>query len=269
MIDSVCICLTFKCNLACRHCFVEAGPNRVEEMSSDEIYTAIDNSFDKVNRMYFSGGEPTIVMDKLLDAVRYVSGKRKIYGYPREICIQTNGCFAKTPHEIVETLKRFAEAGATDIDITSNDSFHFEQMDSNLPQLVAKCAAGMGVFNSVMLGGSEYKVVKRLGRAKEIAEDELKDFDLSYIHKCVLTKSDYVIHPDGSVLPCIYGFSNCLGNIFSEKLDQMLVNEPNASILNKMRSNLMQFLDCEIGEQEDICNKCNERVRQARKLYNK
>lgn len=66
MINSVCLCLTFKCDLICRHCFVAARPHRTEEMTINQIMTAINNSFKNVERTWFSGGKPILIIDKLL-----------------------------------------------------------------------------------------------------------------------------------------------------------------------------------------------------------
>lgn len=85
MINSVCLCLTFKCDLACRHCFVAAGPNRTEEMTVEQIATAIDNCYQDINRMWFSGGEPTVVMDKLLFGLQYAKDKKQKFGTPNKI----------------------------------------------------------------------------------------------------------------------------------------------------------------------------------------
>lgn len=114
MIDSVCLCLTFKCDLACRHCFVSAGPNRTEEMTIDQITTAIDNSYQDVNRMWFSGGEPTVVMDKLLFGLQYAKEKKRQYGTPNKICVQTNGNFAKSKQEAIKYLALFYRNGANE-----------------------------------------------------------------------------------------------------------------------------------------------------------
>ncbi len=54
----------------------------------------------------------------------------------------------------------------------------------------------MGIFENVMIGGSDYKVVKRFGRAKDIPFNELKGFDLKYTRKCVLTESDLAFFQD-------------------------------------------------------------------------
>lgn len=46
MINSVCLCITFRCNLHCRHCFISAGPENIEEMTEEQIITSIDNSYN-------------------------------------------------------------------------------------------------------------------------------------------------------------------------------------------------------------------------------
>ena len=125
IINSVCICLTFKCNLMCRHCFVSAGPNRIEEMTYEQIARSIDNSIKDVNRIWFSGGEPTVVLDKLLFGLKYVREKKERFGFPNKICVQTNGYFAQNEQEAIKYLSLFYKNGANEIDITSNDVFHF------------------------------------------------------------------------------------------------------------------------------------------------
>ena len=222
MINSVCLCLTFKCDLMCRHCFVAAGPERREEMTLGQITMAIDNSASDCNRMWFSGGEPTVVLDKLLYGLKYAKTLKDKTGFPRNICVQTNGNFAKTKEDAIRYLTQFYRCGANEIDITSNDVFHFEQMDKNIPSQLANLANGMNLFDRVLIGGSDYKVVKRFGRAKTIPEKELEGFDISYAHKCVLTESDLVIHPNGNVLPCIYGFDNVMGNIYDDTIKDIL-----------------------------------------------
>lgn len=259
MISSVCLCLTFKCDLKCRHCFVYAGPNRIEEMTYEQIANAIDNSHKNVNRMWFSGGEPTVVIDKLVFGLQYAKEKKRQYGFPDKICVQTNGNFAKTDQDAIKYLALFYKNGANEIDITSNDIFHFEQMDRNIPERLAKIANDMGIFENVSIGGSDYKAVKRFGRAKSIPLEELKDFDLKYIHKCVFTGTDYVIHPNGDVLPCIYGFRNIYGNIYRSTLLEIINEKNNVEINLLLRENGIRRIDGILSgdDLKDICTSCN------------
>lgn len=264
MIDSVCVCLTFKCDLKCKHCFVAAGPKRTEEMTVEQTMKAVDNSTSNCKRLWFSGGEPTVVMEKLLLGLDYASKKKNQTGFPQYICVQTNGNFAKTKKEAVKYLAQFYRHGANEIDITSNDVFHFEQMDQNIPMQLAKIANDMGVFENVSIGGSAYKVVKRFGRAKNIAIKELQGFDMKYADRCVLTKSDFVIHPNGNVLPCIYGFDNVMGNIFKETLEDILTRYSGTKACKELRGYKAYELLKQTRNQEkgvyhkDICEICNE-----------
>lgn len=270
MINSVCLCITFKCDLECRHCFVEAGPNRTEEMTGSQIEKAIDNSYDSLYRLWFSGGEPTFVMDKLINGLKYAKEKKDKYGYPNKICVQTNGNFAHSEKDAFGMLIQLYKSGANEIDITSNDSFHFEQMDKKDPFMVAEIANRMGVFESITMGGSDYKVVKKFGRAKHISKEELDSYDIKYVNKCVLTESDHVIHPDGSVLPCIYGFSNTLGNIFNTSLKDIINNNKNKEILNNIKHSgiermFQDYKNSEVNRSDiDICEYCNNMTQKCR-----
>jgi len=265
VINSVCLCLTFRCDLQCRHCFASAGPDRTEEMTVEQISLAIDNSFENCYRMWFSGGEPTVALEKLLYGLEYSKKKKEIFGFPKKICVQTNGNFAKTKRDAVKHLAQFYRHGANEIDITSNDTFHFEQMDKNIPVMLANIANKMGVFENVMIGGSEYKVVKRFGRAKNISLDELEDFDMKYTRQCVLTETDLVIHPSGDVVPCIYGFENVIGNIYEKKLIEIVENYTKSGVYCLFESrkiyDFFQTTFAKMGEgNPDICELCNDYI---------
>jgi radical SAM protein with 4Fe4S-binding SPASM domain len=78
-------------------------------------------------------------------------------------------------------------------------------------------------------------------------------------------KTDYVIHPNGDVLPCIYGFKNVLGNIYEMKLSDIILKEQNSEICSLLREegiyNLLQKANMadDIGS-SDICDLCNSYV---------
>lgn len=136
-------------------------------------------------------------------------------------------------------------------------------MDKNIPLQLANLANGMNLFDRVLIGGSDYKVVKRFGRAKSIPEKELEGFDMSYAHKCVLTESDLVIHPNGNVLPCIYGFDNVMGNIYSDTLNNILDDYRKTEANRVLRKgNICEFIsEWQKNNAEaptmDICEACN------------
>ena len=199
------------------------------------------------------------VLEKLLFGLQYAKEKKLKYGFPHNICVQTNGYFAQNEREAIKYLALFYKNGANEIDITSNDVFHFEQMDSCIPERLATIANRMGVFETVSIGGSDYKVVKRFGRAKSISKEELKDFDMKYTYKCVFTGTDFVIHPNGNVLPCIYGFDNVYGNIYKKSLSKIVERERNRKVSSLLSNDGVHSIEDIIANcsHMDICDACN------------
>ena len=266
MINSVCLCVTFKCDLECRHCFVSAGPNRTDEMTYPQLRLAIDNSYNNVHRMYFSGGEPTYDFDKLVFGLCYAKNKREIYGFPQNICVQTNGNFAKTKNEALDKLKALYENGVNEIDISSADMYHSEQMERRTFRMIAKTAREMDVFDKITIGGSGNKIVKRFGRAKDLPADDILLFNKEIKRQCVYTGTDFVVYTNGDVLSCIYGFKHIIGNLYENSLDEILTNESTVNLLrfqhgikdNEQTGRHKDFFDRLHSEDEEICKLCNE-----------
>ncbi|MEW6104284.1 MAG: radical SAM protein, partial [bacterium] len=77
--------LTRKCNLSCKHCYIDAGENKKDELSKDEAFNVIDElaSLDfKV--LLFSGGEP-LFYEYLFELNAYAKT------YRMKTCLSSNG----------------------------------------------------------------------------------------------------------------------------------------------------------------------------------
>jgi len=61
--------MTYKCQVSCPHCIIEAGPHRTEEMSFDDAYDWIQQiasyRMGHIRVLSFTGGEPFINLKKL------------------------------------------------------------------------------------------------------------------------------------------------------------------------------------------------------------
>lgn len=75
--------LTNKCNLACTYCYEKNKSN--DRMTYETLINSIDMIFSNVTKeddkggITFFGGEPTLEMDLILDALKYIGEKQKIY----------------------------------------------------------------------------------------------------------------------------------------------------------------------------------------------
>lgn len=61
-ISVLCAMLTFKCNLRCTHCYIDASPDRTEMMSLETIDKILDvlKKHDQITTIELSGGEPEL-----------------------------------------------------------------------------------------------------------------------------------------------------------------------------------------------------------------
>lgn len=93
--------VTDSCNLACKHCLVNAGknsPGNARELSTEEIGGIIDQArLMGTGRFYFSGGEPFMRRD-IFDLIEKVTEKD-------QLAILTNGSMIKKNQERIRKLR--------------------------------------------------------------------------------------------------------------------------------------------------------------------
>ncbi len=127
------VLLTKKCNSKCDHCYVEAGPDRKEtmpmELRKKVIEQVVENGILWVG---FSGGEPTVEMEGLVDTLNYAKRTYEEAGYRRfTIKLQTNAYFLRGLDEksTEAELEKLRQAGANALDIASADPYHNMPLD--------------------------------------------------------------------------------------------------------------------------------------------
>ena len=83
--------ITKQCNLQCVHCFTEAGHSLAEELELDDwklvLKDLIDNGF---NAFTISGGEPLLVLKKIVPLVKYIkqlNSQIKVYIFTNGILL--------------------------------------------------------------------------------------------------------------------------------------------------------------------------------------
>lgn len=140
--------LTYKCNAACRHCFLNCGPSKNGLLSIDQVRRYLDDA-DRMNGgayFFVEGGEPFLYREHLEQVIREISGR----GY--WVGALTNGFWATSSSKAREVLRPMAEAGLGTLGISADD-FHFEYVDQKVALRAAKVAAEMGLEGSILTCG--------------------------------------------------------------------------------------------------------------------
>ncbi len=218
--DEAYVLLTLNCNSRCKHCYLEAGPDRKETMSMELRKRVINEAAkNKMRRIDFSGGEPTTEMEKLIDTLKYADEVSKKTGYPEDVLVQTNAYFLKglDESEIKGKLAELKSAGATALHIASEDSYH--KIKRHELTNIKKIAKGVFGDANVWSHGAGNQVAA-IGRArKEVPESKWRKqgCSLSYEDRHVVN-----ISVDGGVYPCCWQATPPMGDLSKETLAKIL-----------------------------------------------
>lgn len=110
--------ITNRCNLSCLHCYNMSGDPHPNELTTDEIFSAIDAlSSMGVHTITFSGGEPLLHPD-IFHIVKYARKK------PMTVAIFTNGTLITEKY-----IKKFKELGVAQFAV-SVDSINPQSHDT-------------------------------------------------------------------------------------------------------------------------------------------
>ena len=115
--DEIIFALTDDCNLACSHCTVSRN-SKVLDIDLIKQFIDMCKEFE-VERIGFSGGEPFLVPDILVEAVRYVRDSNLFFDR-----IMTNGVWYKSSDELRDKLRKLYDAGFDGTICVSFDKYH-------------------------------------------------------------------------------------------------------------------------------------------------
>jgi uncharacterized protein len=250
--------VTYTCNLACKHCYAQAGPGRMEAMPVDEMIQIVKQlaaaGFQKI---VLTGGEPLMhpQAGDLFNQLGHAKGAIR----PAKIVLRTNLAYDLTPqrltalkhgvHQVVISLDGNPESHAA-----RRGDGNYAITETNLRKLVsARIVTDIGltaVLTSTQIQGDEgqhlralaqelgielrFKPVLPLGRATGMPLALEHDSSLvdsidavTYQHgpiaSCGLGMNLYVA-PDGDCFPCyaLMAPRHRLGNLFQEDCHTIL-----------------------------------------------
>lgn len=284
------IFLDYRCNFECAHCSVGSSPRTIMPMPVELLHRVLDEAsrMKSVKVVTFTGGEPTLRLDVLLDGIR----RSKAHGFI--VRVVTNGHWASTPERADRMVVRLKEAGLDELN-TSFDDFHAEFTSADrIANLVRagvayslRVACGVITTRRGGFDGDSVKAVlaERLGISTEKLQESLfiledhpsptgtgKSLDVAHIDPadklnvgCPEVVRTLSIHPNGSVKICcghamLYAKDLTAGNLNQDSLE---------TIVSRAQQNLLywwihmkgpkQILD-ELGVQgsySHICHACH------------
>lgn len=115
--NTVTILPTNKCTAACRHCSMNAGPDRNDTLSWEKLEKILLQLFaeTKLNVLVFSGGESTLLGEDLLKALRLC----RQHGVITRLV--TNAFWATSPAAAEAKLRELRKAGLNELNISTDD----------------------------------------------------------------------------------------------------------------------------------------------------
>jgi organic radical activating enzyme len=259
-LSNVGLMLTYRCTAACRHCLVEAGPHRKEEMRLDHALAWIEQA-----RMYrdahiealaLTGGEPFYNVENLAQ----ISAHGRRLGFV--VSVVTNAFWASTRDEALRALAQLPAVQALTI---STDVYHQEAIPFACVRNAVEAARELKrVYNIAVCTDSEedprfQKVIEDLaaigetesvrvsitlpvGRAqKEVRSSAYSTAPEPTVCACPVASSP-VIFPNGDVIGCIGPLLTLppkhplfLGNLLREPLSEVLDRAERNPVLHAIR----------------------------------
>ncbi len=164
-IDSCGVMLSYRCQLACRHCLYACGPAWREWMGEEQLSRLLEGIrqvWYRPRGVHFSGGEPFLRFELLLHAVREAKRLRMPIEY-----VETSGSWFREDAESKARFRRLREAGLRSL-LISVSPFHAEVIP--LARTVAAIAAAQEVFGRGQVIIYQHHWLKLLAAARSDAE---------------------------------------------------------------------------------------------------
>lgn len=259
-LSNIGLMLTYKCNVACPHCIVEAGPHRKEEMRLEQALAWIEEASTfrdgHIKGLALTGGEPFYNIETLARISTYAEKLGFI------VSVVTNAFWATTAGVALETLSRLPAIRMISI---STDVYHQRAIPFDRVKNAATAAKKLGrLYNIAVCTDNEedlqYRAIiadlERIGEADRIrtaitfpaGRGHRRARHSSYhtspeptIGACSVASSP-VVFPDGRVNACIGPLLTLppvhpmsLGDLNKESLEDVLERAETNLVLHTVR----------------------------------
>ncbi|MGO8705885.1 MAG: radical SAM protein [Candidatus Brocadiia bacterium] len=145
MLSAFHLLLSYKCTLACDHCFLYSAPSARGTMTIGQITNVLDESqkLGTIKDIYFEGGEPFLFYALMIEGIRQARERGFKAG------IVTNGYWATSVEDAKLWLKPVLALGVSDLTI-SDDELHHGAMVQSPARNALAAAEQLGVPASAL-----------------------------------------------------------------------------------------------------------------------
>jgi hypothetical protein len=114
---SVTVLTTDRCTAECRHCCMNSSPSRTNTLTYEQMAQSLGQLFEgyRMSVVVFAGGEPTLLGDDLLKAIRFC----KDHGVITRIV--SNSYWATSPEAALEKCQELRAAGLDELNLSMDD----------------------------------------------------------------------------------------------------------------------------------------------------
>jgi MoaA/NifB/PqqE/SkfB family radical SAM enzyme len=252
--------MTYKCQVTCPHCIIEAGPHRKEEISLGDAFNWIEQISEYRNNyirvLALTGGEPFYNLDSL-KKISDFGGSKGLF-----VSVITNAFWASSKKEAISILKDLKSINMLSF---STDVYHLKSIPfgkiknaitaakkCDVPYTISVCTEDKNdiEYRNLMRRLTEITekdaivtaITFRAGRAlKKLKNPRFRMSKEPPIAACSAGSSP-IIFPDGRVLACIgpvidlpFPHPLVLGNMREESLLEILDRAESNAILHAIR----------------------------------
>lgn len=259
--DTLAFTLHRTCNASCSICCFSSDPDCKEKLNIKRIKEYIDEAkdIDQIKTISFTGGEPFLDYDNLIELVYYA------YVANKRITVITNGFWATDYEKTFEMMYRLKQCGLKHLSL-SHDLYHKEFIKTENIKNILKVAAKLNIPTSIAIAKMKNEEVGKIideigsdiytaslkvgpclpiGRATNNFSNE--DFDRtlkSKDAKCMYGKNLAVCY-DGTIYPCcsqvVIETGLGIGNFEDISLKDALKKLKNNALLYFLRNSNMDF----------------------------
>jgi hypothetical protein len=242
--------VTTECNVQCRHCYVRSGIQSKDEIGQPELEKIVEElAGHKVHSVCFTGGQPTLIGEKLIDIIRFTSGLRLKTGFPAMIQVTSNAMIGENDQIADYWVNSFLEAGLDRVRLSCDDwhrEFIPEAFESRFVAKANKNNLEVKILRVVNPGNridenDETNPAEKVFALRPGGRGSSKEYSSGWnnIRHCRIyqashhpSKMTIFIHPSRDIHLCNVGIPMDLsmGKILDDDLETLLFGEKNGIV---------------------------------------